>query len=143
MSYLRDFAQLRNLFLFLDRMNTSIFEVELTFEYPETNNLLTQHGTVLQNKSILSLRGLESIFRIHTLIEENVQFRQTYITSIRFTNTILSGTVDMTHKSVSIIFHTIENIENIIHQLIDIPIPTFELNLKILYTTPHQRHLAP
>ncbi len=142
MTYFRDFADLRNLFMFLDRMNTNIFEIELTFEYPETNTLLTQHGTVLQNKSTISLRGVESIFQIQHLIEENAQFRHSQITQIRFTNPVISGTIDIAEKKVNIIFHTIENIENILHQLVDIPIPNYELNLKIIHTAAHQRRLA-
>ena len=88
------------------------------------------------------MRGIDSIFRIQSLIEENSQFRQTHITQIRFTNPVISGSIDIVQKSVNIIFHTNENIENILHQLVDIPIPTYELNLKILHTAAHQRHLA-
>ncbi len=134
MTYLRDFAQLRELFAFLERMNTNMFEIELIIDNPEGNNMITQFGTTIQNKTTVSLRGIQNLFEIHSLIEQSSHFRQAYIEQIRFTNTIVSGHINMQTRSVSIIFHTIDSIENIVHQLIDIPIPTFELNIKIFHT---------
>lgn len=144
MTYLRDFAQLRGLFNFLERMNTSIFEIELVMDNPDGNNVLTQFGTAIQNKTTLNLRGVQNLLEIHSLIEQSNNFRQSYIEHIRFTNTIISGSINMSSRSVSIIFHTIDSIENIVHQLIDIPIPTFELNLKIFHTTriPHSHVMS-
>lgn len=134
MTYLRDFAQLRELFAFLERMNTNMFELEVVMDNPEGNNMITQFGTAIQNKTTVSLRGIQNLLEIHSLIEQSTHFRQAHIEQIRFTNTIISGHINMQNRSVSIIFHTIDNIENIIHQLIDIPIPTFELNIKIFHT---------
>ncbi len=134
MTYLRDFAQLRELFAFLERMNTNMFEIELIIDNPEGNNMITQFGTTIQNKTTVSLRGIQNLLEIHSLIEQSSHFRQAYIEQIRFTNTIVSGHINMQTRSVSIIFHTIDSIENIVHQLIDIPIPTFELNIKIFHT---------
>ena len=134
MTYLRDFAQLRGLFAFLERMNTNMFELEVVMDNPEGNNIITQFGTAIQNKTTVSLRGIQNLLEIHSLIEQSTHFRQAHIEQIRFTNTIISGHINMQNRSVSIIFHTIDSIENIIHQLIDIPIPTFELNIKIFHT---------
>jgi hypothetical protein len=134
MTYLRDFAQLRELFAFLERMNTNMFELELIMDNPEGNNMITQFGTAIQNKTTVSLRGIQNLLEIQSLIEQSTHFRQAYIEQIRFTNTIVSGHINMQSRSVSIIFHTIDSIENIVHQLIDIPIPTFELNIKIFHT---------
>jgi hypothetical protein len=41
MTYLRDFAQLRELFAFLERMNTNMFELEVVMDNPEGNNIIT------------------------------------------------------------------------------------------------------
>ncbi len=131
---IREFGFLRNFFVFLDRMNTSVFEVELMVENPDVTNNLTQYGAILQNKTTLSLRGMDNLFQIQSMIEDSPHLRNSYILHISFTNSVLSGTIDMNTKTVSVIFHNNENIENIIHQLIDIRIPHFELNIKIIYT---------
>ncbi len=135
MTHIGSFHHLRELFSFLDRMNTNVYEVEMTMEYPDiNNNILTEHGTIVQNRSVLRVRGTDHLQRLNTLLEDVVHFRQSRITHVSFTNTILSGTINFEEKNVSIMFHTSESIENIVHQLIDIPMPTFELNLKIFHS---------
>jgi hypothetical protein len=123
-------------------MNTSVFELELMIENPDVTNGLTQYGAILQNKTTLSLRGMDNLFQIQSMIEESPRLRNSYILHISFTNSILSGTIDMSTRTVSVIFHNNENIENIIHQLIDIQISHFELNIKIIYTSTRNRNLS-
>lgn len=125
----RDFHPLHTLFQFLDRMNTSMFEVEVIVDFPEEYSPYQHYGTLIQTKSIFTVRNIDTIERLLNDIRSS-----SHVSTITFTNTILSGSIDFTKKTVNIIFHTIENIENILHQLIDIPIPTFELNLKLLHT---------
>lgn len=124
----RDLHHIRHLLEFLDRMNTNMYEVEITTDFPDGAN--RDLGLVLQTKSRISVRNLENLNRLFTEIHEHHVSPQ--VTYICFTNIVLSGNIDLVKKSVDIIFHTFENIENILHQLVDIPIPTYELNLKLL-----------
>ncbi len=142
MAHIRTFHHLRELFSFLDRMNTSVYEVEMSMEYPGVgNNMLAQYGRLIQNKSVMSVRGTENLLNIHRLLEDVTHFSQSLITHVSFTNAVLSGTINFEEKNVSILFHTSEDIANIVHQLIDIPMPTFELNLKIFHPG-HQNNRA-
>lgn len=123
--YLHDILQ------FLDRMNTTAIEVDVVTDFPDANALNQRYGTTLRTKTTLNVRGIDNLFQ---LFEEVSQTSSTWVVHISFTNAVMSGTINILQKSVNFIFHTIENIENIVHQLIDIPIPTFELNIKFLYT---------
>lgn len=126
---------IHELFEFLDRMNTSMFEVEVVSD--TSDGTLREFGTILETKTKLILHTFQSIVLLFHTIQNDRASR--YITNISFTNVILSGTIDFLTKKVDIIFHTIEDIQNILHQLVDIPIPRFELNIKLIHTGQRRR----
>ncbi len=106
---------IHELFEFLDRMNTSMFEVEVVSDISDGN--LREFGTILETKTKLILQTFQSMLLLFHTIQNDRASR--YITTISFTNVVLSGTIDFLTKKVTIIFHTIENIQNILHQLVD------------------------
>lgn len=136
---LRSNHYISELFHFLDRMNTSNFEVELVSDFGE--GAFREFGNPIETKTKLLLNSFESMNRLFHTIHNNPP--STYITHISFTNVVLSGSIDFTKRKVDIIFHTLENIQNIIYQLVDVPIPTFELNIKLLDTRSRQRNPPP
>lgn len=134
---LRPNHYISELFHFLDRMNTSNFEVEVISDFGE--GAFREFGNPIETKTKLLLHSFESMNRLFHTIHNNPP--STHITHISFTNVILSGSIDFIKRKVDIIFHTLENIQNIIHQLVDISIPTFELNLKLLDTRLRPRNI--
>jgi len=133
----REHHHIYELFHFLDRMNTSNFEVEIISDFTEGN--FGEFGNTIETKTKLIVRSFESMQRLFYTVNNNRP--STYITHISFTNVVLSGTIDLVKRKVDIIFHTLENIQNILHQLVDVPIPTYELNIKLLNTGVRPRNI--
>lgn len=133
----RENHEIHELFHFLDRLNTSNFEVEIISDFAE--GLFRDFGNPIETKTKLILNSFESMYRLFYTISDNRP--STFITHISFTNVILSGTIDFPKRKIDIIFHTLENIQNVIYQLVDVPIPTFELNIKLLHTRGRQRNI--